>query len=263
MTVNDYLKELASELVIDDKEKEGIDKSINAIKERLYWFFGSEVTDKIVFGSYTRGTILPRKADEDSDIDLMVVFGYNSNGYQPQTYLNRLKLFAEKYYSTSIVRQSRPSIVLELNHIKFELTPATIPYGYATGTYKIPSSPTDWIYTSPNDFNDTLIECNKENNYKIKPIIRLIKRWNVTKNYRQTASFQIEKLIANEMKYSYFSCSSYVDYLKRAFKEIRDDKNDYYVDIALRRIDNALEYEADGNASKAYTEICKVCPDID
>lgn len=263
MTVNGYLMELASELVIDDKEKEGIDKSIDTIKERLYWFFGSEVTDKIVFGSYTRGTILPRKADEDSDIDLMVVFGYNSNGYQPQTYLNKLKSFAEKYYSTSIVRQSRPSIVLELNHIKFELTPAIIPYGYAPGTYKIPSSPTEWIYTSPNDFNNTLIECNKENNYKIKPVVRLIKRWNVTKNYAHTASFQIEKLIANGMKYSHYSCSSYIDYLKRAFEEIRDNENYYYVDVALQRIDNALEYEADGKAVKAYIEIDKVCPDID
>src|SRR5260370_9100413 len=43
------------------------------------------------FGSSTRGTILPRSMDEQSDIDYMVVFSDGSA--TPQTYLNRLKSF--------------------------------------------------------------------------------------------------------------------------------------------------------------------------
>lgn len=45
------------------------------------------------FGSSTRGTILPRSMDEQSDIDYMIVF--NENNATPQTYLNRLKTFVE------------------------------------------------------------------------------------------------------------------------------------------------------------------------
>ena len=263
MTINTYLSSLASDLVIDEDEREGIDKSISTIKDRLYIFFGSEVTNKIVFGSYTRRTILPRVADDQSDIDLMIVFGYNSDSNQPQTYLNRLKKFAEKYYSTSIVHQSRPSIVIELNHIKFELTPATIPYGYSSGTYLIPKNSSEWLYTSPNDFNEKLTKCNDNNAYKIKPIVRLIKRWNVTKNYRSTPSFYIEKEIAENMLYSYITCTSYIEYAITALKTIRNYNNSDLVDVALNRIDRAIEYETNDEGMRAISEIQKVFPDLD
>ena len=81
------------------------------------------IEEKFNFGSYTRVTILQRKADEESDVDYMVVFD-NSNNYTPQTFLDRLKRFAETKYSTSEIYQSSPTIVLELNNIKFELVPA-------------------------------------------------------------------------------------------------------------------------------------------
>ena len=60
---------------------------------RLESYFGANIEEKFKFGSYTRVTILPRKADEESDVDYMVVFD-NSNNYTPQTFLDRLKRFA-------------------------------------------------------------------------------------------------------------------------------------------------------------------------
>lgn len=53
----------------------------------------------------------------------MIVFD-NVNNYTPQTFLTRLKNFAEEYYSRSEIYQDSPAIVLELNHIKFELVSA-------------------------------------------------------------------------------------------------------------------------------------------
>lgn len=123
MSVNSYLNSLASDLVLSNDENESIKKSISTLETRLKNWFGSAVIESFKFGSYTRGTILPRKVDSDSDIDYMVVFD-NSNNYNPQTYLNRLKSFVENYYSTSEIHQSSPTIVLKLNHIKFELVPA-------------------------------------------------------------------------------------------------------------------------------------------
>src|SRR5690606_40140815 len=58
----------------------------------------------------SRGTILPRSMDEQSDIDYMVVFSDGSA--TPQTYLNRLKTFVEKRYGSSEIYQSSPTIVL-------------------------------------------------------------------------------------------------------------------------------------------------------
>lgn len=151
MSVNSYLGNLSSELVLSLGEKDHISNSISTIKSRLDYYFGSNISDKKVFGSYVRGTTLPRKADSNSDIDLMVVFK-NEDGYKPQTFLNRLKDFAEYYYSTSEIYQSSPTVVLELNHIKFELTPAYV----SCGLYFIPNGPSKWMYSDPDGFYNKL-----------------------------------------------------------------------------------------------------------
>jgi predicted nucleotidyltransferase len=46
---------------------------VTTIKTRIDSYF-ADVTEKKLFGSYVRETILPRKADSNSDVDLMVVF---------------------------------------------------------------------------------------------------------------------------------------------------------------------------------------------
>lgn len=212
MSVNTYLQRLVSSLVLNSTEKDSISTSVSTIESKLDSYF-ADVTKKKVFGSYVRDTILPRKADSDSDIDLMVVFS-NPNDYKPQSFLNRLKSFAEHYYSRSEIYQSSPTIVLELNHIKFELVPAYVNYGL----YYIPKDSSNWQYTDPDVFYSDLQECNKNNSYKIKPVIRLMKHWNIDKNYRNIASFALEKKIAEEMKYSYLSCTSYTDYVKKAYE---------------------------------------------
>ncbi|WP_420869656.1 SMODS domain-containing nucleotidyltransferase [Cohnella ginsengisoli] len=74
MSVNSYLSSLSSLLVINDEERNKITTSISTLSKRLQTYFGSSISAHFVFGSYTRGTILPRKADEESDIDIMVVF---------------------------------------------------------------------------------------------------------------------------------------------------------------------------------------------
>ena len=238
MSVNSYLTELASSLVLTSSEKDSISKSVDTIKTRLSLYFSTEIEEKKVFGSYVRGTILPRKDDANSDVDVMVVFK-NPYAYKPQTFLNKLKAFAEKYYSSSEIYQSSPTIVLELNHIKFEITPAYKQYG----SYYIPDGPSNWMYTDPDGFYNTLTQCNVNNSYKIKPVIRLLKHWNIKKNYRDMASFALEKKIAEELRYAYISCSTYTDYLRKALTTIKYSTNFSRVDTALEYIDSALNYE--------------------
>jgi tRNA nucleotidyltransferase (CCA-adding enzyme) len=107
-----------------------------------------------MFGSNTRGTILPRKVDSKSDVDYMVIFD-NSGNKKPQAFLDRLKKFTEVKYSTSERSQSYPTIVLNLNHIKFELVPAYVYSSYSSGYY-IPKKGylgDEWIFTDPSDLN--------------------------------------------------------------------------------------------------------------
>lgn len=257
MSINSYLSNLASSLVLSESEKSSITTSINTLESRLDCWFGDDIVKKFVFGSYARGTILPRKADSNSDIDIMVVFS-NPDLYQPQTFLNRLKTFVEYYYSTSIVYQSSPTIVLELNHIKFELTPAYC----LSGLYYIPNGPTKWMFTDPDGFYKTLTECNANNGYKIKPIVRLIKHWNIQKNYRNLASYSLEKRIAEDMKYSYALCSSYVEYVRRALEAIKPLSDYSRINAAISHIDKAIEYENDSRPYSALEEIKKVFPEV-
>ncbi|MEY4980419.1 MAG: hypothetical protein RLZZ352_2689 [Pseudomonadota bacterium] len=190
MSVLSHLTNTASNAVLSDNEKSSISTSISTLQTRLKYHF-SNIDEHFQFGSSTRGTILPRKMDGNSDIDYIIVF--NDAGFTPQTYLTRLKGFAEKYYSTSEIYQSHPTIVLELNHIKFELVPATKDWW---GTYKIPNGSGGWMTTDPNDFNSTLTSKNKDHNYLIKPTIRILKYWNAINSYPYS-SYALEKKIVD------------------------------------------------------------------
>lgn len=257
MSINSYLQTLATDLCVVDSEENRIETSITTIKSRLTFYFGIEIIEKKVFGSYDRDTILTRKSDDDSDVDIMVVFD-NANGYKPQTYLNRLKKFAEHYYSSSEIYQSSPTIVLELNHIKFELVPAQKEHG----SYYIPEGASEWKYTNPDALKDTVNSSNRNNRYRVKPVLRLLKHWNVNKNYRDMASYLLEETVSNDLMYAYGSCSMYVDYIKCALKAIKY-KTDYTrVQSALNHIDKALEYEASNMPFSADAEIKKAFPEV-
>lgn len=190
MSVLSFLTNTASNAVLSSVEQSSITTSITTLQSRMALHFDSGVIKQhFRFGSSTRGTILPRSMDEKSDIDYMVVFSDNNS--TPQTYLNRLKTFIEKRYGSSEIYQSSPTIVLELNHIKFDLVPATNTW---LGELQIPNGAGGWMITNPNDFNDTLEAKNKDNNFLIKPTIRLMKYWNATSGF-PFKSFTMEKWI--------------------------------------------------------------------
>lgn len=86
MTVSTHLTTLASDLVLSNIEKSSISVSITTLSSRLNAYFGSNITNHFQFGSNTRGTILPRTADSNSDIDYMVVFD-TSDGQKKTTNL--------------------------------------------------------------------------------------------------------------------------------------------------------------------------------
>ena len=89
--------------------------------------------------------------DANSDVDYMFVF--KNDWSKPQTFLNRIRRFVEQCYSTSEIAQSNPTIVLNLNHIRFELVPAV---QGLFGNLQIPAKASDyneWLGTDPTGFN--------------------------------------------------------------------------------------------------------------
>ncbi len=197
--LNNHLKRISSELFIkyDSLERTKIDRSIENIFDRLEEYFGDQTNEFLVFGSYTRDTILPRRFDLKSDIDILIQF--NTNDYarlKPGSYRNQLKKFAETNYRNSLVLKDHPSIVIELNHIKFDLVPSYFDKGLFYDSIEIPDRNGGWMETEPVAFNKKLTEANTNYNSIVKPVVRLLKYWNASHGYPYY-SFELETAIAD------------------------------------------------------------------
>ncbi len=196
MSVNTHLTKIASELVLSSEEDSSISTSIATLTTRMDSYFGTNIKERFQFGSSVRGTILPRKVDSSSDIDFLIVFDTADGKKKPQTYLDRIRQFAELKYSSSEIKQSHPTVVLSLNHISFELVPAVLEYS----SYQIPSPATsysEWIVTDPIGANQALQTKNKDNNFLVKPLVRLIKYWNAKNGFPFT-SYSLEQYIVGQ-----------------------------------------------------------------
>lgn len=256
MTVNSYLTGRASSAVLSAEEKVSIARSIATLQVRLNAWFGNKLTSHFSFGSFTRDTILPRSLDAQSDIDYMVVFAEGGN--TPQTYLNRLKAFVEHYYHSSEIYQSSPTIVLNLNHIRFELVPAL---ANIWSGYQIPSGPNNWQDTDPNDFNKALSQKNKDCSYLLKPAVRLFKMWNAGKGY-PFESYALERWMAGQY---YLFCGDVKDHL---FHAIDNAQMDYWsaqwkLDALARAreiVANTRSYLLSDMPASAELEIKKLIP---
>ncbi len=139
MSVNGYLTRISGSAVLNGKEKQDIQTSVQYILNNLNSYFSGQVSEMKLFGSFSRGTILPRNRDVRSDVDLMIIFKDGSK--EPQTYLSWLKGFVARYYRASEHKQSHPAIRLELNHIMFELVPAVTNF---LGQCYIPDKASSW-----------------------------------------------------------------------------------------------------------------------
>src|SRR5436190_7375274 len=161
--LNNHLKKISSELFIKYKaeERKKIDKSIENIFAKLEEYFDDQTDELLVFGSYTRDTTLPRRFDSNSDIDILIQFNTNDfDKLKPESYRNQLKKFAADNYPYSIVVKDHPSIVLELNHIKFDLVPSIFDKGLFYNSIEIPDKSGGWMETEPDAFNKKLTAAN-------------------------------------------------------------------------------------------------------
>jgi len=196
-TINYRLQKIASDLFIkyDSNERKYIAEKVENIKLKLNAYFGSEIKEILVFGSFKRDTILPRRFDERSDIDILIVFNNADKEYTPETYRTKLKRFAENKYSRSTVVKDHPSVVLELNRIKFDLVPSRLYDFIFLKKYQIPDKSGSWIDTDPWGFSKKLTDANIRYDNMVKPMVRLFKRWNSSSGYI-FSSYELENIIA-------------------------------------------------------------------
>lgn len=264
-SINTKLGQLAQVFYISHgtPEQKKIDASVDAIKRKLRNYFGPDITEIIEFGSYKRDTILPRKYDDNSDVDLMVVFNHASLNVQPGTYRNYLINFADDQYSRSEYYKSTPTVVLELSHIKYDLVPTYVQTSQFLNakTIYIPKSEADWMVTDPYGFNKVLDAANSRHNWNIKRVIRLLKAWNAKVGY-PISSFDLEKEVAGM---SFFFCRTLEDYFFYAIDRLSSHRSGNVTASQkiqslkenAKRVKTALQLE---NTISAYLWLAHILP---
>jgi len=184
-SIDYYLRSLATKYYLknDSDEVKGIEGSINNLFNNFEKELGNKIKRKFIFGSYDRDTILPRKFDSKSDVDVMIIFNHTDYERTPETYRSWLKSFADKYYKDrygSEVIKSFPTVTIRLNNIHYDLVPAKEEDTYFGKVLSIPNDDSydGWIKTDPNDVKGRLTTANTAYDGIVRPIIRLMKAWN-------------------------------------------------------------------------------------
>lgn len=259
MSINTYLEDISSKLIIKGDEKESIANSINIFRDRMENYFLShesvDLKEVKIFGSYQRDTNLPQHVDYGTDVDIMLVM--ENDGATPQTYLDRIRRAVETKYPTSQIRQSSPTVVLQMQHIKFEITPAIM----KDYLYKIKNNQNQWMYTFCATDLGNLSTANKNNCYMVKPLIRLLKYWNRDKNYKSFSSYELEKVIVEHYQINRYQGYDLKKYLlvglKSLYKLVEYNYQKENLDKAVFNVQEAINNES-LYPSCAMSEIKKV-----
>lgn len=203
MNINSKLVQFATgDLVLskNETERNKIEGSLSTLEGKLKNGLGNNILEFKRFGSFTRNTILPRKFDSKSDVDLMIIMNTSSQIHTPNTYRTWIKSVVDKTYPNSISSKDFPVVKLELNHIMFDLVPAykvINNWSFTPIQYFIPSKTSVWQTTVPNDINDNLSKYNQATgNNSLRNVIRLCKHWNANSGY-PLESYSMEKDIIN------------------------------------------------------------------
>lgn len=262
ISINTYLRKLSSELFIshNSRERNRINTSVSTIENRLWSFFGDKIDSIKIFGSFTRDTILPRKYDDKSDVDIMIIFDIeNHSEKKVHTYRKNLRRFASHWYKTSIAKKDFPSVVIELQNLKFDLVPAIEKSHWWHGDrLLIPDSDGGWMPTEPFSFSQELSQANSTYGSIVKPIVRLLKFWNGKSANYPFPSFELEQLIA-DMDFSDDDIQSGFFY---AIENLPVPDNYKYLKVESLKT-NALrvqEYLEVGDKAKAMKWLKRILP---
>lgn len=181
-------------ITVTDRQEDNIDASFNSLKNNLMKDDSSlSVKDVFLNGSYERDTII-RPLD---DIDLFAVIDqadYSSDGWSdpnPQSVLSKIKNYLNSLNDyKDKVKQDRPCVTVVLSDKNFDVLPSL----RKDGAIYIPNSDLNgWVFTNPQSHTNRLNQVNRDRNYKVKPVVKAVKRWK-RDNCQSVPSFHIEEV---------------------------------------------------------------------
>lgn len=181
MPIDRHLTKIANHSILGDDVKDAVQRTLGALQGRLQQHFGARLHTSVVFGSYSRGTILPRAMDPRSDVDYMVVFVDSEPTVA--TCLALLQDFARQKLGIANPTHDQATLHLETPLLRFELVPA-ISNMFGGMQIAAPGGQRGiWLDTDPQEAHDKLTEANRRHGNLIRPLVRVMKYWNALANY--------------------------------------------------------------------------------
>lgn len=145
-------------------------------------------------GSYARGTLCA----SERDIDLMAPFApWGKTGYwdrhkdDSRAFLYWVRDNLNDRYATTNVSSRQVAVTLDFTTIVVEVVPCFPRKG---GGYLMPNGRGKFMGTNPPFHAQLIADADKAKSYRLKPLIRLIKFWNIA-NGHHLSSFHVESMI--------------------------------------------------------------------
>lgn len=208
-TLLQKIDEMIDKISVTDRQEESIESSTNNLNNHLTNDDNElDINGTFVDGSYERDTII-RPLD---DVDIFAVLNREKwcDEYgelpNPQSVLTKIKnkLNSLSDYKDKVT-QDRPCVTVKLSDKNFDVLPS---FEDSWGGYFIPNYDlATWTDTYPKQLSKNLNDCHRKNNYKIKPLVKVVKYWNREFNNKRIPSFQIEETII-----AYFNVYSFANY---------------------------------------------------
>lgn len=234
-TLLQSIQSLIDNITVTDKQEENISSSVNNITSTLEDDETLNLKETFLNGSYERDTII-RPLD---DIDIFAVLDEEEwkdeygNLPSPQSVLSKIKNFLDKQNDyNGKVKQDRPCVTVTLSNKSFDILPA---FEFGETGYQIPNYDlASWTLSYPKTLTESLNEAQRNYNYKLKDIVKVIKYWNRL-NDKIIPSYHIEEIAIKVFYYNTFS----------------------NLEKSIRKWFNEAEYHLESNKFKSENEFDK------
>ena len=194
----------------------------------------NDFNESFLGGSYKRATMIKGVSDVD------VYYQYIGVG-NSQTALSRLKTCLISSYPNSIIKQDKPSILVDFQKIPFNITPYKKDY---SGGISIPDNGLiNWQKINFCEL-ETAITALRQKNSKYIDLIKILKLWNFN-HKKGLQNFDIEKRVCNLFLYSFNSSQSISDWVWTFFSNngFQTDANKFFALMKNNYSDATLKSE--------------------
>lgn len=256
-TLLQCIDNLIENISVTDRQEENIKASLSNIEGNLKKTDNDlNVERTFTNGSYERDTII-RPLD---DIDLFAVLKKDlwkdeyGNLPKPQNVLTRIKNYLNSLNDyKDKVKQDRPCVTIELSDKNFDILPS---FSQEGGGYLIPNYDlATWTFTYPEQLTTNLDNVHRLRNYKIKPVVKVVKYWN-RENDKLVPSYHIEETAINIFQINSFTnfeqaIRLWFENAEFNLQSMKFKSNDDY-NTAIKRVKKAKEKL--NKAKKEYDE---------